>query len=245
MPRDTAKQRIVFPLDFPSADQACRFVDRLSGRVGLFKVGLELFISAGATVIDRIHRSGQAGIFLDLKLHDIPVTVERAMDRIADLGVGLATVHCGENPAMLAAAMAGSRGRVKVLGVTVLTSVAAEHLRPAGLGPPWVHDLPELVAKRASMARAAGLSGVVCSGLEAGLIKSRFGADFLAVTPGIRPMGEGAAGRDDQERIVTPAGAIQNGADYLVIGRPIRDAADPCQAADRIAAEIRTALAAG
>lgn len=179
-------------------------------------------------------------VFLDLKLHDIPATVERAMRGVAALDVALATVHCGESVRMLAAAVAGG-GPTGVLGVTVLTSVGLEDLQQAGLVGDDDDGLERLVLHRAAMAHASGCAGVVCSAKEAGLIKSRWGDAFLAVTPGIRPAWEGV-GRQDQKRVVTPAEAICQGADYLVVGRPIRDAARPAAAARRLADEIGTAL---
>jgi orotidine-5'-phosphate decarboxylase len=160
------------------------------------------------------------------------------MARIADLGVRFATVHCGESRTMLDAAVRGSGGRVGVLGVTVLTSVSTADLRLAGFADGMA--VAELVQRRAAMAKAAGCRGVVCSGLEAAALKAALGGDFLAVTPGIRPAEGVPAG--DQRRVVTPAGAISAGADYLVVGRPIRDAQDPVAAADAIVAEIAAAL---
>jgi orotidine-5'-phosphate decarboxylase len=187
-----------------------------------------------------INASGPAGVFLDLKLHDIPATVSRAMAGIVELGVKLVTVHCGENARMLAAAVAASGGRVGVLGITVLTSVSAKDLAAAGFREDLTADLSRLVLKRAEMAKAAGCVGVVCSGLEVRAIKAVLGRDFLAVTPGIRPAW--AAGKmDDQRRVATPADALKAGSDYLVIGRPIRDAKDPRAAALRIADEIAAA----
>ena len=236
-----AKDYIIFPLDVASEKEARRYVELLADHVGLFKVGLELFTRSGPQIIRFINSSGSAGVFLDLKLHDIPATVARAMDSIADLGVYFATVHCGETPAMLEAAVTGSRGDVRILGVTVLTSVSAQDIESAGFRSEFSADLSELVLQRARMAREAGCAGVVCSGLEAPVIKSRIGDDFTTVTPGIRP--SWAAGKkDDQRRITTPAQAVTNGSDYLVIGRPIRDASDPAEAAMRVADEIDAAL---
>jgi orotidine-5'-phosphate decarboxylase len=232
-----AKDYIIFPLDVNSTDEAKRYVELLADRVGLFKVGLELFIRSGPDIVRFINTAGTAGVFLDLKLHDIPATVSRAMAGIAGLGVYFATVHCGESMNMLEAAVDGSRGRVRVLGVTVLTSVSAGDIKAAGYREDYCRDLSGLVLQKAQMAAAAGFAGVVCSGLEAPVIKQHFGKEFVTVTPGIRP--QWAAGKqDDQQRITTPSQAIQNGSDYVVIGRPIRDAADPRQAADRVADEI-------
>jgi len=233
---------IIFPLDVPTVKEAARYIELLSDSVGMFKVGLELFIQSGPEIIRMIQSSGSAEIFLDLKLHDIPMTVERAMGRVADLGVKFATVHCGEAFRMLEAAVAGGGSAVGVLGVTVLTSISPEDIASAGFKNAYSSDMSSLVRKRAEMAKAAGCAGVVCSGHEVKMIKGAFGKDFCAVTPGIRPAWQ--AGNDDQRRIVTPADAVKNGSDYLVIGRPIRDAKDPAAAAKRVADEIGSALMA-
>jgi orotidine-5'-phosphate decarboxylase len=192
-------------------------------------------------VIHIIRDLSNAEIFLDLKLHDIPATVCRAMQGISELGVKFATVHCGENPEMLKAAISGSQGNVGVLGVTVLTSVSADHVREAGFIEEFYSDMQALVMKRAKLAKDTGCAGIVCSGLEVAHIKKIFGKEFVAITPGIRPTWD-LSGKDDQQRITTPAQAVQNGADYIVIGRPIRDARDPKAAARRIAEEIGTIL---
>ncbi len=236
-----AKDYIIFPLDVPSKDEAKRFVELLEDVVGMFKVGLELFIQSGPDIIKFVKQSGSAGIFLDLKLHDIPQTVSRSMARIADLGVTFATVHCGESKRMLEAAVAGSQGKVGVLGVTVLTSVFADDIKDAGFHPDICSDMSRLVLQRAETAKAAGCAGIVCSGLEAATMKATFGPDFAIVTPGIRPQWT-INDKDDQRRVTTPAQAVANGSDYLVIGRPIRDADDPRQTAVRIAEEIEHAL---
>ena len=228
---------VIFALDVPSAAEAKQLALQLKGTVGLFKIGLELFVRSGPDLVQQIRQQTGAGIFLDLKLHDIPATVERAMRVIATLDVDLATVHCGENQSMIEAAVAGSSGKVGVLGVTVLTSVAASDLKASG----YRDDISRLVLHRATMAREAGCAGVVCSGLEVRQIKAHCGDGFLAVTPGVRSAGDGARA-DDQRRVVTPSMAISSGADYIVVGRPIRDAADPVVAAKQIAAEIDEVL---
>lgn len=233
----SAKSYIIFPLDVPSEDSAKKWVKQLSRHVGLFKVGLELFVRTGPGLVRWILESGNAGVFLDLKFHDIPATVSRAMSGIAELGATFTTVHCGETPAMLKAAVEAGEKKVGVLGVTVLTSVSGADIRQAGFCPEYGEDISKLVMKRAAMAHAAGCAGVVCSGQEAAVIKKAFGKDFITVTPGIRPAWDGVSA-DDQQRITTPAQAVRNGADYLVIGRPIRNAADPQSAAARIADEI-------
>ena len=235
------KDYIIFPLDVATLDAAKKYIGLLADNVGLFKVGLELFIRCGPEIIDFIHSQTTARVFLDLKLHDIPATVGRAMARIADLGVALATVHVGETQQMLEAAVEGSGGKVGILGVTVLTSVTAKDLESAGYRQALFNDLPQMVLQRAQRAHQAGCAGVICSGLEVRQIKVRLGKDFLAVTPGIRPAWTLTA-KEDQQRIATPALAITAGADYLVIGRPIRDAQDPRQAAIRIAEEIEDVL---
>ncbi len=237
----TAKDFIIFPLDVPSSEAARSLVKLLANDVGMFKVGLELFIRSGPELVRWILQEGSAKVFLDLKLHDIPTTVKRAMAQVAELGVFYATVHCGESRAMLAAAVEGAGGRVNVLGVTVLTSTAAAELAEAGYRERYSSDLQQLVIKKAVMARDAGCAGIICSGREVQGIKAALGESFQAVTPGIRPAGGGVAA-DDQSRIVTPAMAIRHGSDFLVIGRPIRDATDPRAAAQSIAAEIQAVL---
>jgi orotidine-5'-phosphate decarboxylase len=237
----TGKDCIIFPLDVASLEEAKKYIELLAEKVGLFKVGLELFIRCGTEVIDFIHSRAAARVFLDLKLHDIPATVGRAMAGIADLNVAFATVHVGETSRMLEAAVEGSSGKVGILGVTVLTSVSAKNLESAGYRPAFSGDMRYLVLQRAQQAHEAGCAGVICSGHEAGQIKERFGKDFLAVCPGIRPSWAVTA-KEDQRRITTPAQAVTFGADYLVIGRPIRDAEDPRRAAARIAEEIEAVL---
>ncbi|WP_300668386.1 orotidine-5'-phosphate decarboxylase [Desulfoluna sp.] len=237
------QDRIIFPLDLPTEKEALDYAALLSGNVGLFKIGLELFLECGPSIVEKVRRAGAADIFLDLKLHDIPVTVERAVSRVADLGVRFLTVHCGESEAMLKAAVAGSEGKVGILGVTVLTSVGGDDIRKAGFLPQYAEDLKQLVIKRAVMANTCGCAGVVCSGHEASVIREAAGEGFFTVTPGIRPAWDGMK-CDDQKRVMTPAEAIAGGSDYLVIGRPIRDAKDPVAAAAQVAEEIREGLAA-
>ena len=236
----SAKDYVIFPLDVATAEEARNLVSLLHSHVGMFKIGLELFIRTGPELVRWISQHSDCGIFLDLKLHDIPATVKHAMRGVADLGVDLATVHCGESRTMLEAAVEGGGNRVKVLGVTVLTSVGASDLRAAGYGPAMSDDLGRLVLHKALMAKAAGCAGIVCSGREVATIKGRLGQSFLAVTPGIRP-NWGTASMDDQKRVVTPAMAVSRGADYLVIGRPIRESSNPVDAARRIAEEIDAA----
>ena len=236
-------QYIVFPLDVPSLAEARTCVRMLEGAVGMFKVGLELFITAGPDVIRMIRNESEAGIFLDLKLHDISETVARAMGRVVALGVDLVTVHCSASRKMVERAVAASEGKTGVLGVTLLTDHDAADVAEAGFKSIYVEAPHQLVLHRARMAHAAGCAGVVCSGREAGEVKTLFGNDFLAVTPGIRPTWSLPA-NDDQARVTTPAMAVRAGADLIVVGRPIRDARDPHDAAQRIGLEIEAATAA-
>ena len=232
---------IVFPLDLPTYDEAMPYVDRLGSHVGLFKVGLELFISEGPGILKAIREAGGAGIFLDLKLHDIPATVRRAFLAASRHGPDFVSVHCDEGGGVLKDVAEDNPGRTRILGITVLTSLDAQKLRAQGYADRYADDISALVRHRARIARDAGCHGVVCSGLEVAGIKEEFGDGLVTMTPGIRP-GWTVVSGDDQKRIVTPADAVRNGADYLVIGRPIRDAADPAEAAKRVAAEIASAL---
>ena len=168
-----AKDYIVFPLDLSTLEEAKHYIRMLSGHVGMFKVGLELFIKSGPEIVSYINEHGRAKVFLDLKLHDIPETVQRAMKIVADLDVAFATVHCGESAAMLKAAVKGGLGKVGVLGVTVLTSVSQGDIRTSGFKDEFSSDMTSLVVKRAMAAKDAGCTGIVCSGLEVKLIKEK------------------------------------------------------------------------
>lgn len=232
---------IVFPLDIPSCDQAMSYVEALDGHVGLFKVGLELFIAEGPDLLREIRNRTDAGIFLDLKLHDIPATVKRAFLAASAYGPQFVTVHCDEGNGILKNVAQENPGKTRILGVTVLTSLNREKLETSGYAREYAEDVSELVLLRASMAKAAGCHGVVCSGLEAARVRKEIGPEMVIVTPGIRPAWT-LVDQDDQKRIVTPADAVRNGSDYVVIGRPIRDAASPRDAARRVAEEIASAL---
>jgi len=236
-----AKDYIVFPLDFSSVKEAEDYVRILDGKVGMFKIGLELFIGQGPSVVERIRNLSRAKIFLDLKLHDISATVGRAMERVAALGVDLITVHCSSSKSMLERAVLGAKGKTGVLGVTLLTDNDAEAVQAQGFKTEFVNDPLLLILHRAKMAHDAGCAGVVCSGQEVKEIKARFGAALLAVTPGIRPSWS-VPENDDQQRITTPGQAVALGSDLIVIGRPIRDAADPAGAALKIMYEIEDVI---
>jgi orotidine-5'-phosphate decarboxylase len=235
MTRAEAVRRLVVALDTPSRGQAVEWARTLAGRVGLVKVGLELFTAAGPALVEELTALGTP-VFLDLKLHDIPNTVERAAANCARLGVHLITVHAGGGRAMLAAAAAGAAAgavgvRPRVLAVTVLTSLddaALDELGiPGGAG--------ERVVAWADLARAAGCDGVVCSPRELAELRRRLGAEFVLLAPGIRPAG---ASLGDQRRVATPAQAVADGANYIVVGRPITAAADPVAAAEAIVREM-------
>ena len=235
------KDYLVFPLDLPDYDQAMGYVETLKEDVGLFKVGLELFISQGPEIIKAIRDVSSAGIFLDLKLHDIPATVQRAFRAASVHKPIFVTVHCDEGEDILKSAAENNPGDTKILAITVLTSLNQAKLKALGYRDEYANDISALVLQKARLAKQAGCHGVVCSGLEVGMVKKTLGTDLIVVTPGIRPAWT-LVDKDDQKRIVTPAEAVRNGSDYVVIGRPIRDAKDPRDAAKRVAEEIASAL---
>ncbi len=237
----TPKDYIIFPLDLPDFDQAMHYVKILKDAIGLFKVGLELFISQGTGILKSIRELGGAGIFLDLKLHDIPATMTRAFLAASRHKPEFVTVHCDEGKKTLKSVAENNPGQTRLLGVTVLTSLNQDNLSQMGFREEYSNDLSKLVLLRAKIAKEAGCHGIVCSGHEVAMIKKELGPQLIAVTPGIRPEWS-LVGQDDQKRIVTPKIAVQRGADYIVIGRPIRDAQDPADAARRVADEIAEAL---
>ena len=237
----TAHERIIVALDVEQIDAAERLVRQLSGQVGAFKIGKQLFTRYGPAVVAMVHAHG-GRVFLDLKYHDIPATVARAAREAVRLGVWMFNVHALGGAAMMREAVHAAREMAHVrgvpapimLGVTVLTSMTAEDLAPLGITLP----VPDLVTVLARQARQAGLDGVVASAREVALIRQACGRECVVVTPGIRPAGSQA---DDQKRTTTPGGALQAGADYLVVGRPIIAAPDPAAAAAAIGAEIAAA----
>ncbi|MBI5682015.1 MAG: orotidine-5'-phosphate decarboxylase [Deltaproteobacteria bacterium] len=233
------KDRIIFPLDVPNLKEARRFVRLLKKDIDVFKIGLELFVSEGPDIIRMVKKEGGAKIFLDMKFHDIPETVRRAYAAASRHGVDFVTVHC-DDTSLLKSAANGSSQKTKVLGVTVLTSLSGKNLKEMGLRKELQNPL-KLVLHRAELAKKAGCSGVVCSGLEVRYVKKALGRDFITVCPGIRPVW-GDVKKDDQKRFVTPYEAVKNGADYIVVGRPVRDAINPVLAAKMVADEIGTGL---
>ena len=235
------KDYLIFPLDVPTYEEAIRYVELLDEHVGLFKVGLELFVSVGPKILRGIRERSAAGIFLDLKFHDIPATVKNAFLAASAHGVTFTTVHCDEGRGLLRSVVENNPSGTKILAVTVLTSLESKNLKELGYLDRYVTDITELVMLRARMAKEAGCSGVVCSGLEVERVKVELGKDFIVVTPGIRPAWS-VAGKDDQKRIITPHQAIQRGADYIVVGRPIRTAEKPIEATKRVLDEIEMAI---
>jgi orotidine-5'-phosphate decarboxylase len=232
--RAQPREQLAFPLDVATLAEADGLLDQLHDEVGVFKVGLELFTAAGPAAVNAVH-ARQRRTFLDLKLHDIPATVERAVAAAADLGVTYLTVHAAAGPAALqAAARVAATSSLRLLAVTVLTSADAETLAAIGLQGP----VSEAVTRLARLALDAGIDGLVCAPSECTELRAQFGSEVLLVTPGVRPAGADA---QDQKRVATPSAAIAAGADVLVVGRPIRDAVDPRAKARDIVREIAQA----
>ncbi len=228
----TLDPRLIVALDFPEAGPALDLADRLTGRCGWFKVGLELYLAEGNAILHELRQRGFS-VFLDLKLHDIPNTVARAVRSVAETGAELLTVHASGGPAMLAAAVeaAAVTNGPKLLAVTVLTSMDRAQLAATG-----VADAPaDQVLRLAEMAAASGISGFVASAEEVATLRRKLPSAVLVI-PGIRPAG---AAIGDQKRTATPAAALAAGADYLVVGRPITQAADPAAAARAILEEMQ------
>jgi len=229
------RERLIVALDVPDIAAAKALVGRLGDAVVFYKIGLELFMSAGCFEFLDWLRAQKKKVFVDLKFFDIPETVARAVKNLGDRGADFCTIH-GNQAIMEAAARAKTNG-LRVLAVTALTSLDRGDLDDLG----FECDVGELVLSRARRALAAGCDGVVSSGLEVARLKQEIGDKLICVTPGIRPVDNRVEG--DQKRVMTPSAAIGAGADYIVVGRPIRDAADPRAAAQAIQNEIASALA--
>lgn len=228
-----AADRIAVALDVASVGVARRLIAQIADHVGVFKIGHQLAFAGGLDLAAELVRSGHR-VFLDMKLLDIGNTVAHGVNSVAALGATYLTVHAYPQ-AMRAAVKASDRGDLKLLGVTVLTSMDDDDLAETG----YAGAAGDLVVRRAEQAREIGMDGLICSPQELTRLRPLVGADMLLVTPGIRPAG---ADIGDQKRIATPASAVRDGADLLVIGRPITQAADPAEAARRIADEIAEAL---
>ncbi|HXI54816.1 MAG TPA: orotidine-5'-phosphate decarboxylase [Polyangia bacterium] len=231
-PRD----RVIVALDVPDLAGLGTFLDRLDGRPAFYKIGLELFIAEGERAVELVQkRNGR--LFLDLKLHDIPETVARAVTSAARIHAEFMTVHTSGGFAMLGRAAEAAGDRVKILGVTVLTSLVEDDLRAEGIEA----TIPEMVRARARVASRAGIAGLVCSAHEIQHARSA-APGLLIVVPGIRPAEGAGAAHGDQKRVATAAQAIDSGADYLVVGRPVRDAADPAKAFEALVEEVKAAI---
>ena len=228
----TSRDRLIVALDLRDAEAADAMIARLGDSVTFYKIGMELAYGGGLSLVERLAGSGKK-VFVDLKLHDIPNTVERAARQIARLGAAFLTVHA--YPQSMKAALAGVAGSdLKLLAVTVMTSYDDGDLAAAG----YAFGVKDLVSRRAMQAKEDGIHGLILSPEEVETTRVLVGNEMLLVTPGIRPAG---ASLGDQKRIMTPALAIAGGADYLVVGRPVTEAADPAAVAETIVADIASA----
>jgi orotidine-5'-phosphate decarboxylase len=229
-----ARERVIVALDVPDLAELGAFLDRLEGQPAFYKVGLELFLAEGARALDAVRARG-GRIFLDLKLHDISEQVARAVSSAARFGAEFLTVHTAGGKEMMRRAVEAAAGKTTILGVTVLTSLGDGDLAADGIAG----SVAEAVVRRARVAAAAGVPGLVCSPQEVAEVKAASG--LLTVVPGVRPAG---AALGDQKRVATPASTIGAGADYIVIGRPVRDAPRPAEAFAAVVREVEQALAA-
>jgi len=235
MPRSAiaSRDRLIVALDLPDVEAAEAMVARLGGSVSFYKIGYQLAYAGGLPLVRKLAQSGKK-VFLDLKLHDIGNTVTRGVESVSHLGATFLTVHA--YPQTMKAALEGRGGSdLKILAVTVLTSYDDGDLQAAG----YRLGVSDLVEVRARQAQAVGIDGLVCSPEEAARLRAIVGDEMVLITPGIRPAGVAAG---DQKRMMTPGRAIAAGADYLVVGRPVTEAADPKAAAEAIQTEIAQAL---
>lgn len=229
-----ARDRLIVALDLPDVDAAEAMIARLGDSVTFYKIGYQLGYAGGLPLVRKLADSGKK-VFADLKMHDIGNTVARGVESVAKLGATFLTVHA--YPQTMQAAANASKGTgLKILAVTVLTSYDNEDLKAAG----YQLGVTDLVAARAQQAQALGIDGIVCSPEEAANLRKHIKPEMCLVTPGVRPAGSDTG---DQKRIMTPARAIAEGSDYLVVGRPVMEAADPKAAAEAIVVEITQALA--
>ncbi len=231
------KRDVIIACDFPNAETTFAFLDRFTDTKPFVKIGMELYYAEGPSIVRELRKRGHK-IFLDLKLHDIPNTVQKAMAVLSQLDIDMVNLHAAGTKAMMEAALKGltraDGTRPILLAVTQLTSTSEERMHDELLISGSISDC---VCHYAQMAKEAGVDGVVCSPLEAGMVKERCGAEFLTVTPGIR-FADGAVG--DQVRITTPAKAKEIGSDYIVVGRPITAAEDPLAAYRRCVKEFKS-----
>jgi len=232
-----ARERLIFALDVASIEEARELVQKLQGSVSFFKIGMELYVSSGPALISELVSQGKK-VFLDLKFYDVPETVKRAVRRVAATGATFLTVH-GETKIIQAAVEGRGESDLKLLAVTALTSLDSNDLSEMG----FAGTVEDLVLNRATTALERGCDGVIASPQEASrvheLVSRSNKKNFLIVTPGVRPEGDAS---NDHKRLATPTSAIGAGADYLVVGRPIRDAAEPAKKAESIIAEMQRAF---
>jgi orotidine-5'-phosphate decarboxylase len=229
-PALTARDRLIVALDLPTQAKALALVSVLSGSVSTYKIGLQLYTAAGPAIVQAVAATG-AKIFLDLKLHDIPTTVAKAVGAAGELGVQMLTLHLSGGSAMLKAAAEAKPPHLSLLGVTVLTSATQETLGEIGIDL----QLRDQVIRLAELGKSSGVDGLITSPREVSVLRERLGPEMMLVTPGVRPVWAAA---DDQKRFTTPNEAIKAGADYLVIGRPITAAPDPRAAVERVVEEM-------
>ncbi|SDR07590.1 orotidine-5'-phosphate decarboxylase [Rhizobiales bacterium GAS113] len=227
------RERLIIALDFASVEEARALVARIGEAGAFYKIGMELVYAGGLSLVERLVGEGKK-VFLDLKLHDIPHTVERATSQVARLGATFLTVHAYPQTMKAAVAGAGDSG-LKLLGVTVLTSMNDKDLVEAG----YSGGIETTVVHRARQAKARGMDGLILSPQELRMVREVVGPRLTLVTPGIRPKGTGAG---DQKRVMTPAQAVTAGADHIVVGRPVTEAQDPRAAVEAIVAEIAPGL---
>jgi orotidine-5'-phosphate decarboxylase len=227
---ENPRRRLIVALDFPTPELALDLVADLAGTISIFKIGLQLYTAAGPEIVRKVAATG-AEIFLDLKLHDIPNTVAKAVEAAAALRVRMLTIHLSGGRRMIEAAVAACPPELLLLGVTVLTSSDETTLRETGVA----RGVEEQTIELASLGAAAGIGGLIASPHELRALRSRLGSEIKIITPGVRPAGADAG---DQKRFTTPREALADGADYLVIGRPITAHANPPEAVQQIVAEI-------
>jgi orotidine-5'-phosphate decarboxylase len=226
----SSRDRLIIALDFPTKSQALALVSALAGSASNYKIGLQLYTAEGPGIVRAVAATG-AKIFLDLKLHDIPSTVARAVAAAGELGVQMLTVHLSGGRAMLEAAVEARSPNLSLLGVTVLTSATQETLRETGVNS----GIEDQVLRLAQLGKTSGIDGLITSPHEVRILREQLGNQMKLITPGVRPSWAAA---DDQKRFSTPSEALKSGADYLVIGRPITAQPDPRMAVERLLAEI-------
>ena len=231
-PGASARDRLIVALDVPTQTEAFKLVRELSPEVGFFKIGLQLYIAGGPEIVRAVLATG-AKVFLDLKFHDIPNTVGRAVESASRLGVQMVTIHLSGGEEMIRAAIDGRQHDMSILGVTVLTSASEQTLRETGVSD----KIDNHVLRLAKLGVTAGIDGVVASPHEIKMLRAEFADQIKIVVPGIRPSWSEAG---DQKRVMTPREAFQNGADYLVIGRPVITHPSPCAAVAKILSELST-----